>query len=87
MQVAPILTPMSQRRGMLIKNVAERPLTIRLDTRTLEMEAGDELFVTAEEVRDPTLRENLQVRTIAVVRPATDEEAEGLAREIAAARS
>ena len=81
------LTPMSQRRGMLIKNVAERPLTIRLQSRVIKMEAGDEVLITSEEVRDPTLRENLQVRSIAVVRPATDEEDEALAQELAESRS
>ena len=69
---------MPARRGMLIKNVAERPLSIRLADRTLSMEAGEELLITAEEVRDPILRENLQVRTIAIVRPATDEEGAAL---------
>ena len=74
---------MSERRGMLIKNVSERPLSIRLQTRLIAMEAGDEVLITAEEVRDATLRENLQVRTVAIVRPATAEEGEELARELA----
>ncbi len=72
---------MPARRGMLIKNVAERPLTIRLDTRTLELGAGEEALVTAEEVRDPVLRDNLQLRTVAIVRPATEEEGESLAAQ------
>ena len=73
---------MSERRGMVIKNVAERPLTIRLDTRKLALEAGEETLLLAEEVRDKVLRENLQVRTIAIVRPATEEETAELAREL-----
>jgi hypothetical protein len=73
---------MSKRRGMLIKNVSERPLTLRLQTREIPMEAGDERLVTAEEVRDATLREHLQVRSVAVVRPATEEEGEQLDREL-----
>lgn len=72
---------MANRRGMLIKNVAERPLSIRLRTRTIKMVAQEEVLVTAEEVRDFALRENLQVRTIAIVRPATEEEGMALARE------
>ena len=72
-------TPMPQRRGMLIKNVSERPLTLHLQTRDIPMAAGDEVLVTAEEVRDATLREHLQVRSVAVVRPATEEEGEQLA--------
>jgi hypothetical protein len=71
------------RRGMLIKNLSERPLTIRMDTRKLELEAGEEVAVTAEEVRDATLREHLQVRTIAVVRPTTSEENDELMRTLA----
>lgn len=63
---------------MLIKNVSERPLRISLGSRVLDMTAGEELFVTATEVRDTVLRENLQIRTIAVVRPATEEETEEL---------
>jgi hypothetical protein len=71
------------RRGMLIKNLSESPLTIRMDTRKLELEAGEEVAVTAEEVRDTTLREHLQVRTIAVVRPTTSEENDELERTLA----
>lgn len=74
---------MPPRRGMLIKNVAERPLTLQLDTRAIAMEAGTEVLITAEEVRDPALREHLQVRTIAVVRPSSDEENEQLTRVLA----
>ena len=73
---------MAVRRGMLIKNVAERPLTLVLATRTLELDAGDEGLVTAEEVRDASLREHLQVRSIAVVRPSTDVEADELTRAL-----
>jgi hypothetical protein len=61
---------------MLIKNVVERPLTLALDTRVVSLEPGEETVVSAVEVRDAVLRENLQVRTIAIVRPATDEEGE-----------
>jgi len=63
---------------MLIKNVAERPITITLNNRTINMEAEEEVIVSAEEVRDPEMREHLQVRTIAVVRPASDEESSTL---------
>lgn len=72
---------MPSRRGMLIKNVAERPLSIRLQSRTLDLDAGDEILITAEEVRDPILRDNLQLRTVAIVRPATEEEGETLAAQ------
>jgi len=67
-------SPMPHRRGMLIKNVAERPLSVRLANRQIDLEPGDEVLVTAEEVRDAALRDHLQVRTLAVVRPSTAEE-------------
>jgi len=68
---------------MLIKNVSERPLTLRLQARAIAMEAGEEVLISAEEVRDATLREHLQVRSVAIVRPATEEEGEALARALA----
>lgn len=66
---------MPQRRGMIIKNVSEQTLDIRLDQRTIHMEPGAEVLVAAHEVREAAMRSNLQVRTIAIVRPSTDEEA------------
>ena len=75
----PAPTMARDRRGMLIKNLGEHPLTIRMATRKLELEAGEEVAVTAAEVRDAVLRYHLQVRTIAV-RPS----AGGLMRPIAA---
>ena len=67
---------------MLIKNVSEQPLSLRLKTRTIALEAGDEQLVTPEEVRDAVLREHLQIRSIAVVRPATEPEDVALAEEL-----
>lgn len=68
---------------MLIKNLTEQPLVIRMATRRLELAPGEEGPVTAEEVRDTVLREHLQVRTIAVVRPTTLEENDELERALA----
>ncbi len=65
---------MGERRGMYIKNVAERPLEIKMETRKLSMKAGEIELISATEVRDPVLREHLQVRNIAIVRPATADE-------------
>ncbi|MEM0962164.1 MAG: hypothetical protein AAGK21_06495 [Bacteroidota bacterium] len=73
---------MPERRGMIIKNVSEAPLDLRLDTRTIHMEAGDERPVTAVEVRDAVLRQALQIRSIAIVRPTTEEEADALDTEL-----
>lgn len=72
---------MGQRRGMYIKNVSERPLVIEMESRTLNMKAGDILLITAKEVRDSVLREHLQVRTVAIVRPATEEEEKAIAEQ------
>ncbi|MEM6784238.1 MAG: hypothetical protein AAF624_10955 [Bacteroidota bacterium] len=68
---------------MLIKNVSEAPLTIILASRALEMTAGEEILVTASEVRDPVLRDHMQRRTIAIVRPSTDDENDALLARLA----
>ena len=75
---------MATRRGMLIKNVSERPVEIRMATRLLRMEAGEVTLVTADEVRDDVLRQNLQVRSVAIVRPTTVEEEQIFAAELQA---
>lgn len=74
---------MPDRRGMIIKNVSDDTLDLRLDTRTIHMTAGEERPVTAPEVKDSRLRQALQVREIAIVRPTTDEEANALDAELA----
>ena len=74
---------MPDRRGMIIKNVSDDTLDLRLDTRTIHMTAGEECPVTAPEVKDTRLRQALQVREIAIVRPTTDEEADALTAELA----
>ena len=60
---------------MIIKNVSEDPIDLRLQNRTVHLDAGDERVVSAVEVRDAVLREALQVRRLAIVRPSTDAEA------------
>ncbi len=74
---------MPERRGMIIKNVSEGPLDLRLDTRTVHLDPGEERPVTAVEVRDGKLREALQLRHIAIVRPTTGEEGTALDAELA----
>lgn len=69
-----------KRRGMIIKNTDDRPVDIQMATRRIRVKPGQEVIITAEEVRDTTLRENLQVRAISIVRPATEEEEEELHR-------
>lgn len=68
---------------MLIKNLGSTVLTIRMATRRLELGPGDEAALTPEEVRDPVLREHLQIRTVAIVRPTTAEEDEALEQRLA----
>ncbi len=63
-----------KRKGMLIKNTNPHTVTIKMTTRTITLEPGDEELITAEEVLDDTLRTNLQVRGVSIVRPALEEE-------------
>ncbi len=72
-----------KRKGMWIKNTHTRPVVIEMKNRTLQLEPGQEVVVSAEEVLDTTLRANLQVRSVSIVRPSTDEEEENLLRELA----
>ena len=71
-----------QRRGMIIKNTDTRPVEIKMATRTIVLRAGEQKLITADEVRDKTLREKLQVRAINIVRPATPAEEAELAERL-----
>lgn len=62
------------RRGMIIKNTNDRPVEIQMANRRITVNPGEEKMITAEEVRDPMLRQKLQVRAISIVRPATEDE-------------
>lgn len=66
------------RRGMLITNNGTDTVEVSMSSRRLRLEPGEEAFITPDEVRDPVLREVLQERSIAIVRPATPEEDEQL---------
>jgi hypothetical protein len=66
------------RRGMLIKNNGDEEVRVSMASRTLHIGPGEETFLTPEEVRDPTLREALQERSISIVRPATEAEDDAL---------
>lgn len=70
------------RRGMLIKNNGDEEVQVSMASRTLEIDPGEEKFLTPEEVRDPTLREALQERNISIVRPATEAEDETIQERI-----
>ncbi|PSQ85738.1 MAG: hypothetical protein BRD42_07875 [Bacteroidetes bacterium QS_3_64_15] len=70
------------RRGMLIKNSGTAPVRVSMSSRLLRLDAGEEAFVTPEEVRDPRLREALQERSVSIVRPATAAEDEVLHEQL-----
>jgi len=63
-----------KRRGMIIKNTNPRPVKIAMATREISLSPGEEAMVMPEEVRDARLREKLQVRAVAIVRPTSEEE-------------
>ncbi|MFB3132938.1 MAG: hypothetical protein ACE10K_10500 [Rhodothermales bacterium] len=65
---------------MIVKNTEERTVEINLATRTLVIHPGEEYPISADEVKDPVLRENLQVHTISIVRPMTEAEEDELQR-------
>lgn len=70
------------RRGMLIKNNGPETVRVSMSSRTLHLEPGAERFITPGEVRDPRLREALQARSIAIVRPATAAEDDALREQL-----
>ncbi|MBO6575491.1 MAG: hypothetical protein JJ896_10850 [Rhodothermales bacterium] len=72
-----------KRKGMWIKNSSTKPVAIEMATRKVSLSPGQKLLISAEEVRDTTLRANLQVRAISIVRPSSDEEEEALQRYLA----
>jgi hypothetical protein len=72
---------MPTRRGMLIKNVSDRPVEIRMTNRLLRLKTGETVLVTADEVRDEVLRQNLQVRSVAIVRPTSSDEEDAFVAE------
>lgn len=67
---------------MIIKNTDPIPVDIEMEHRTVTIPPGEEVHITKEEVRDPELREVLQVRGVTIVRPATFEEDEELERRL-----
>lgn len=67
---------------MLIKNTGSKPVSVAMASRIVRLGPGEERFITPEEVRDPMLRESLQQRTIAIVRPATPQEDEMLQQQL-----
>ncbi len=71
-----------KRKGMLIKNTDTLPVSFKLATRILELGPGQAVPITAEEVRDPVLREKLQAREISIVRPISEAEEEAILKTL-----
>ena len=71
-----------ERRGMVIKNTDTKPVTVAMSTRTIVLNPGGEKAITADEVKDSTLRDLLQVRAISIVRPTTSDEEVELQAEL-----
>ncbi len=63
-----------KRKGMVIKNTDSVVVSVQLGTRLLEIMPGQELPITADEVRDPNLRDKLQARELSIVRPISEAE-------------
>ena len=64
------------RKGMIIKNTNKKAISVKLEGRRIEIPAGGTVPVTSQEVMDNALRDLLQIRELAIVRPLTEEENE-----------
>ncbi len=62
------------RKGMVIKNADTYTRSVVLQTRTLVLRPGESTPVTSDEVMDPKLRDLLQTRDLAIVRPLSEAE-------------
>lgn len=62
------------RKGMIIKNTNKKAISVKLEGRKIEIPAGGTVSVTSQEVMDNALRDLLQVRELAIVRPLTEQE-------------
>lgn len=71
------------RKGMIIKNTDTEAMSVELETRVLHLPPGGTHPVTSEEVMDPMLRDLLQTRQLAIVRPITQAEEIEIRRELA----
>ena len=63
-----------KRKGMIIKNTDTEAMSGELEPRVLHLPPGGSGPITSEEVMDPSLRDLLQTRQLAIVRPITPAE-------------
>ncbi len=72
-----------QRKGMIIKNTNKQVISVKLSGREIQIPPGETTPVSSEEVMENTLRDLLQVRDLAIVRPLTEQEEEEIQKKIA----
>lgn len=63
-----------KRKGMIIKNTNKKPLTVKLKHREIRLPPGGMAPITSDEVMENAMRDLLQVRQLAIVRPLTEQE-------------
>ena len=63
-----------KRKGMIIKNTDKKPLTVKLKHREIGLPPGGTAPITSDEVMENAMRDLLQVRQLAIVRPLTEQE-------------
>lgn len=74
------------RKGMIIKNTNKKAISVKLQGRVIELPPGGAASVTSQEVMDNALRDLLQVRDLAIVRPLTEEEDEEIQKTVGRAK-
>ena len=74
------------RKGMIIKNTNKKAISVKLQGRVIEIPPGGTAPVTSQEVMDNALRDLLQVRDLAIVRPLTEEEDEEMQKTVGRAK-
>jgi len=63
-----------KRKGMIVKNTNKKPLSVKLKHREIGLPPGGTAPVTSDEVMEDAMRDLLQVRQLAIVRPLTEQE-------------
>ena len=63
-----------KRKGMIIKNTGPTPMSIAFENRTVDIPPKGTIPIMSEEAMNDALRDLLQVRALAIVRPLTPSE-------------
>ena len=72
---------------MIIKNTNKKPLTVKLKHREIGLPPGGTAPITSEEVMENSMRDLLQVRQLAIVRPLTEQENKEVQSQFAAKKN